>query len=281
MRNPMPKQKLLIEKKMKYIKSLFTTTLGALAFAASFVSCSNDNNGSYELHNTYFYPISDGKQVYADQTTDSIKVVSTDNFSFTTPDDATWFTATDKNNVKAPFSVTVPAGYIVTTPIYLSIQPNTTGALRRSYFTATSVFGKVGAVSQIISQAPYLNISTPSCQVATDNTGTTRYTFTLDGISSDGLYHAKDAQGKDITSTPFITFTVYSDDATLTSSESWLSVKQETATGTTTATPSFKYGELQKVNLSIAKNETGSSRSAVLTLTSNGVSTTVTVTQNK
>ena len=266
---------------MKYIKSLLTTTLGALAFAASFVSCSNDNNGSYELHNTYFYPISDGKQVYADQTVDSVKVVSTDNFSFTTPSDATWFTAANKSNVKAPFSVTVPEGYVVTTPIYLSIQPNTTGAMRRSYFTATSVFGKVGAVSQIITQAPYLNISTPSCQVVTDGAGATHYTFTLDGISSDGMYHAKDTQGNDITSTPFITFTVYSDDATLTSSESWLEVKQEATTGTTTTVPSFKYGELQKVNLSIAKNETGASRSAVLTLTSNGVSTSVTVTQNK
>ena len=267
---------------MKLLRPFLSTALSVLACVAFFASCS-DNNNSYDPHQISFYPVlTDGKQVYADQQVDSVKVISTDNWTFTT--DATWLTATNKNNETAPFTINVPVGYIVTEPIYFSIQPNTTGAMRSAVLTATSESDKIGAVNQLLTQAPYLNISTPIC-AKTNVDGTTKYTFTLDGISSDGSYHAKDDKGNDIKSIPFITFTIYSDNATLTSSAKWLTMyeKTENAEKTEQATneiTSFENGKQEQVYLSIAENTTGTQRSDTLTLTSNGVSTPITIIQN-
>lgn len=252
---------------MKHFRSTFATVLSVFACAALIMSCSNNKN-SYELHQTNFYPVeSNGIYVYADQIVDSTHVISTDNWTFTTTN-ASWLTAATKNHEVAPFTITVPVGYIVKTGVYFAIEPNTTGKMRTGLLTATSVYEKIGTVQQFITQAPYLNISTPSCTTI-EADGTTRYSFTLNGISADGKTSIK--------TDPKITFIVYSSDATLTSSEDWITLEKD---GTDKAL-TFEPNVLQTVNLKIGENKTGQQRSATLTLTSNGVSTPITVVQEK
>lgn len=254
---------------MKNLRSTLAAVLCAATCVIATVSC--DNNNSYELHLTNFYPTSvDGLHVYADQTVDTTCVRSTDNWTFTTTE-ASWLKATNKKKELAPFSVTVPVGYIQQDSIYLDIEPNTTGKMRTGLLTATSVFEKIGAVQQFITQAPYLNITTPSCTTTGDNE-TIKYTFTLSGISSDGKDHT--------TSVPYITFTVYSSDATLTSSEEWLTA-EKADDGDSDKSLTFSANKAHKVNLILSENKTGQQRSATLTLTSNGVSTPITIIQEK
>lgn len=263
---------------MKHLRSTLAAAFCVAACAIATVSC-NDNKNSYELHQTNFYPtLADGIHVYADQTVDSTHVVSTDNWTFTTTE-ASWLKATNQKNETAPFTVTVPVGYIQRTAIYFDIEPNTTGKMRTGLLTATSVFEKIGAVHQYITQAPYLNITTPSCTTTGENESI-KYTFTLPGISSDGKYHTKVSDGTDVTSVPYITFTVYSSDATLTSSEEWL-IAEKADDGDTDKSLTFSANKAHKVNLILSENKTGQQRSATLTLTSNGVSTPITIVQEK
>lgn len=263
---------------MKHLRSTLAAVLCAATCVIATVSC--DNNNSYELHQTNFDPIhADGIHVYADQTVDTTCVRSTDNWTFTATE-ASWLKATNKKKELAPFSVTVPVGYIQRDSIYLDIEPNTTGKMRTGLLTATSVFEKIGAVQQFITQAPYLNITTPSCTTTGENE-TIKYTFTLPVISSDGQYHTKVSDGKDdVTSVPYITFTVYSSDATLTSSEEWLTA-EKADNGDSDKSLTFSANKKHKVNLILSENKTGQQRSATLTLTSNGVSTPITVIQEK
>ena len=255
---------------MKHFRSTIATILCAFACAALIMSCSNDKN-SYELHQTNFYPVdANGIYVYADQTVDSTHVISTDNWTFTTTN-ASWVTATNKSHEVAPFTVTVPVGYILNSGVYFAIEPNTTGKMRTGLLTATSVYEKIGAVQQFITQAPYLNITTPSC-VKTEVGETTQYSFTVNGISADGKTSTK--------AIPYITFMVYSSDATLTSSEDWIALEKNDE-GDSDKSLTFSANNIHKVDLILSENKTGQQRSAILTLTSNGVSTPITVVQEK
>lgn len=252
---------------MKIFKSTIATAICALACTVITVSC-NDKN-SYELHQTNFYPtLDDGKRVYADQTVDSTKVISTDNWTFTAIN-APWLTATNEKNEEAPFTVTVPVGYIQGSSIYFKIEPNTTGKMRTGLLTVTSVYDKIGTVQQYITQAPYLNISTPSCTTK-EVDGTTQYSFVLNGITAAGFKMGT-------TTSPSITFIVYSSDATLTSSDEWVKLDNSGADNVSNFAPNV----LQTVNLKIDENNTGKQRSATVVLTSNGISTPITVVQEK
>lgn len=262
---------------MKHLRSTLAAAFCVAACAIATVSCDNNKN-SYELHQTNFYPtLADGIHVYADQTVDSTHVVSTDNWTFTTTE-ASWLKATNQKNETSPFTVTVPVGYVQRTAIYFDIEPNTTGKMRTGLLTATSVFEKIGAVHQYITQAPYLDITTPSCTTTGENE-TVKYTFTLPGISSDGKYHTK-VGTDDVTSVPYITFKVYSSDATLTSSEEWLTAEKDDE-GDSDKSLTFSANKEHKVNLILSENKTGQQRTATLTLTSNGVSTPITIVQEK
>lgn len=250
------------------IKSLLSVTLAALGTAALLSSCGDSTN---EYHQFNISPMrANGFVEFADQAIDSTHVISTDTWSLTCQSD--WLTTTTSNNKPAPFTIEVPQGYISSTPLYFAMLANTTGKARTALVQATSTGKEMGTMSILIEQQPYLNITTPSPTKATDGT----YSWTLSGISADGKFHTTDTTGKDITSTPYVTFIVYADGATLTSSDtSWLNVVATTLGKDNV----YKAGEKSKAELSVAENTTGKERSATLTLTSAGVSTSIKVVQ--
>ncbi len=252
------------------LKTILSVAFAALATGAVFSSCSNSSD---EYHQFNVYPLrSDGFIEFADQSVDSTHIISTDTWSLTSQAD--WLTTTTSGKKQAPFTIEVPQGYINSTPLYFSMQPNTTGKSRTALIQATSTNSNMGTMSLLIQQLPYLNVTTPSAKQASDGT----YSWTLSGISADGKFHTTDSTGKDISTTPYITFIVYNDSATITSSDaSWLNVVATTLGKEN----QYKAGEKSKAELNISENTTGKERSATLTLTSAGVSTTITVTQNK
>ena len=229
------------------------TIIGAAATIIALASC---NEATNEYHSTSFYPLGNSKTLYADQTTDSIRVLSYDSWTLTNTD--TWYDVTENSSQTNNISVTIPAGYAYSTRLDIHTQPNTTGAQRTGTLTVVSSYDKIGTVAMPLVQYPYLNISYPAAYYAT--TTATTPTFSLNLTQKDSNTEA----------TSSITFTVYASDATLTSNADWLT--PETTTG-------FTASVKQKVNITAKPNTTGTARVATLTLTSNGVSTNITVNQ--
>lgn len=236
------------------IRKLLPAALCALTFTA----CDDSEN---EIHSTYFYPLTaNGIVVYADQPEDSTFVVSYD--SWTLNSSCEWMTVSC-NGVLDNISVNIPEGYYASHKLTLTFQPNTTGATRGHVLQAVSSSDKIGSVYQTVTQYPFLDIRIPSATTVTDEEGNvTGYTFTTQ-ISQTGVNLNGTKQS--------IAFCVYHEGATLESSDtSWLNLSQ---------TSGFETGVQQRVELNATTNETGSPRTATLTLTSGGVSTPITVTQ--
>ena len=85
-----------------------------------------------------------------------------------------------------------------------------------------------------------------------------------------------DAAGKTSGSAnPKVTFTVYAEGATLRSNDEWITVMPKTLGKENVYTPNEK----QEVNLTIAENKGTEKRTGTLTLTSNGISNTITIVQ--
>lgn len=233
------------------------TILAAATAVLALTACTESDN---EYYTTYFYPTTtNGIETYADQTSDTTIVVSTDTWTLTNACD--WCKVTC-NGQSSPITVTVPEGYMLGTKLDFTLQPNTTGAVRTNLLQVISSYSKIGTVATYIVQYPYINVNIPAPQASTSN-NTTTYSFTLTVPASGTLAD---------NSKPSVSFTVYSNDATLTSSdESWLKPAR---------TNGFLANTRQKVELDLTKNETGEQRTGTLTLTSNGVSTNITVKQS-
>lgn len=232
------------------LKNILPATLTALL---ALTACTEATN---EYHETYFYPTtSTSRTTYADQTYDTIRVVSTD--SWTLNNQCEWFDVKleqQLNNI----AINVPAGYINGSRLDLTIQPNTTGKTRSAALQVVSSFNKIGTIQMPVVQYPYLNISHPTATTAQDGTYQFNIALSASAKKSDDSYSS------------FVTFTVYNADATLTASDTWLHPEK-----TTGFTPSTS----QKVNFTADPNPTGAARTATLTLTSGGISTNITVTE--
>lgn len=228
--------------------------LAASTAALALTSCSEATN---EYHSTQFYPVTtDGIVAYADQTVDSTRVISYDSWTLTNETD--WFDVSLQDGQKNNLSVTIPSGYVGSMRLDLRFQPNTTGKVRQSLLTVKSSYDKIGSVSTPVSQQPYLNISYPAPYLETSSA--TMPTFSLNLTSAKSSYPL----------TSYVTFTVYTSDATLSTSADWITIEK---------TSGFTASVKEKVNLTVQANTTGASRTATLTLTSNGISSTINVTQ--
>ncbi len=233
------------------IKFLFA----AIAAAFALTSCEDIKN---EYHSTYFATNENPVTTYADQYVDSVHVVSYDTWSLTnTTDWVKVYYKSQCNNIK----VDVLPGFASVSRLDLTLQPNTTGKMRQTILSAVSSYDKIGTVMMPLVQMPYLNITSPKVKKITNENKETEYKFKLE-LLQGGL--ALDR------SKPYISFTVYGDAATLTSSETWIKPSRKA---------DFPKYQTQKVDLLVETNYTKKDRTATLTLMSNGIATTIEVMQ--
>ncbi len=224
-------------------KHLFLATVALLSTMA-FTACDNDD--TIERHTLQFYPIkANGMIAYADQTVDTIRVISSDSWQLTSSAD--WLTC-DKTSEQ------IPAGKTYSTLLHLQYPANNTGKTRRAYITVNGY----GQIAMPVAQYYWLNIISPAPvntnYTQPDNLEEAAITFPLniDPTEADTA----------------VTFTVYADGATLTSSADWAQVEAGR----------FDAGK-HRVALHVDANHTGADRLATLTLTSNGVSSQIALTQ--
>ena len=231
------------------MKKVFPLLISVMVLC--FAACTES---SYEYHQTYFYPQQPGgKMMYADQTLDSTRVISYD--SWTAQTTADWLSLT-------PAEQNIPAGYGMNTLVKLTCAPNTTGETRHSAILLKSF----GSLAMDVYQTAWLNIIWP----------TAIYTNKPEAAGDASTGTVMDKQVSFVTtlsadSTSMkVKFRVYADGATLQSNASWLVHKDTVyAAGT------------HEALLSVEPNAFAVSRTATLTLSSNGVSTPIKVTQKE
>ena len=227
----------------------------ATVVAALFTSCSE--SGEYEFHQTYFTPQEpNGKILYADQVSDSTRVISYDPWTasayFNNGTDA-WFSIT-------PTECNFTAGeQFASMRINIQGAVNNTGKIRSGHIVVKSY----DTVGMLVRQTTWLNIIRPFGEVENyDATGNLlpeedrKMTFAGSTIATENQFE--------------IEFAVYADGATLSSDAEWL--VPETTT--------FNAGK-HVVAIVAQENLATQPRTATLTLTSNGISTPITITQAK
>ncbi|MBR1712024.1 MAG: BACON domain-containing protein [Alloprevotella sp.] len=215
--------------------------LGALAAAFSiFSGCSNDPD---EYHYTVFFPNDmESRTYFADQTRDTLHVLSYDSWTSTAL--GGWFSV-------SPESQAVLAGQGTITPMFLTATPNTTETVRTGYIQVAGY----GQIAKLVRQTYWLNIAAPTGRIeANAGTGDIRCTFTTKLTAKE-------------TNLPLV-FTNYTDGAKLAADATWISIP-DTA---------FDAGR-HTFTLTVTPNQSTEPRTATLTLTSAGVSTPISVTQ--
>lgn len=233
---------------MKIIKTLFFAAAAALGLA----SCGDSVN---EYHQTTFIPISNsGIVTYADQTLDSVRVLSYD--SWTLNNTADWVDVKIGNLQTNQLTVNIKPGYYEVTRLDFHMQPNTTGKARQTLVQVVTAYSKIGTVTNYLTQLPYLNISTP--RATKDDKGNISFNVNFSAAKPNE------------TASTTLKFVVYSAGATLTSDSDWLTLSK---------TEDFAVGTTQLVELKAQPNSTNGKRSGKITLTSSGIQTVINVTQ--
>lgn len=245
------------------LKTLLAASCSAIALTVSLASCGDSTDENY----TFGFAKGSTTMLttYADQTTDSTFIRSTNNWTLNKPQ-SEWLSAS-YNGQPAPLSVSHNSFYGQDFRINYLFSANTTGEERTATITFTCNAGKLDGTTlgTIVVQKPYLNILQPAAEA---DQQTKKVSFTLN-VPSKG----QTASG----TKPQVMFLVYADGATLTSSdESWLKVES----GNQTTAGVYAKNAQQTVNLAISENTLPEPREATLTLTSNGVSTPITIHQD-
>ncbi len=226
----------------------------ATLVAGLFTSCTERE---YEFHQIYFTPQEpNGKTLYADQLTDSTRVISYDPWTASTyfkNGESAWFTIT-------PTECNFTAGtQFASMRIDINTTANNTGKNRSGQINIAS-YDNIGL---LVRQTSWLNIISPFGQVETkDSEGNEipeedrKMTFEGSTVSTANQFEIK--------------FTVYSNGASLTADAEWLKP----------TVSSFDAGT-HTVAIVVEENQELEERTANLILTSNGISTPITITQAK
>ena len=217
-----------------------------LPFLILVIALAACTEGTYERHESYFYPQRpDGQLLYADQTMDTTLIYSLDSWQATKEGD--WFSITPENFEVKP-------GVSIFNKMTFTTTPNTTGKGRTGLVTIHAYH----TISQSLYQTPWLNITYPFAQYTEgeDHTFATRKaTFRLSLLSSATASQLR--------------FTTYAENASLTSDAEWVTPEKTI----------FLAPNSYEVKLTIQPNKSKDARSAQLTLTSAGISTPITVEQ--
>lgn len=233
---------------MKTMKNIAFAAFALLSTAA-FVAC-GDTAG--ENHGTTIYNRGNNSitEMYADQTVDSLHVISYDSWTSSIESilGGDWCTTSVSK-------CEVPAYYVVTQSVIINTTPNTTGLSRVAMFNVRSSWVDASIINTPIYQYGWLNISTPMVS------------FTSKDIK-DAKAEFKHDLKADATAAP-LAFYVFGE-ASLTSDAEWLTIPE--------SVKKVEPGS-HGVQLTVTPNNTASDRVANVTLTSNGVSNVITYTQ--
>ena len=231
---------------MKKIVSILALLMGAFAF---FASCSDDPD-SHTIGVRSVTSNSNLVSYYADQTHDSVNVVSTDSWVANTNCDWINFKQTARPTIN--YHINYVYGQALTKSECIVINPNTTGQDRT---TAITVEANNRTVALQVKQLGNLNITKP----ARNMTGGT------------DLFVTKLQRGAGAVK---IAFTVYND-AILTTENSWLHVLDNDFAGT-------RFGQQFEATINYDANATGAERRGAVKLVSvTGATTEIAVVQAK
>lgn len=229
-------------KKLLFLLPLFLIGLG-------FTACNFD--GSDEYHQITFHPLTPGGRVlYADQSYDTVRVVSTDSWTLEARAKGTaWFTL-------SPTSAKVPAKHISSQRVEINTTPNTTGKARSGLLALTPTGVNLGSLGLTIVQYPWLDILRPA-----------------PFLTNEGTLPVFAAQLQAAATEATVVFRLHTLDlttASFTSDAEWCAIP--------TMPEGLKRG-VNEVKLNLTPNKSKEQRTARLTLTSSGVSTVITLTQ--
>lgn len=221
-------------------------------FACTFASC---DDSEYEVHQTYFTPTSpQGKILYADQTADSVRVISydpwTSNLDFESEE---WFTITP---TKCDF---VNSQNVSNTRLDITASPNNTNKIREGLIAINSYY----SIGMSVYQMSWLNIQSPIGRtITTDENG--------EPLNSKEQYCIFEGSVSDKKNQFDIVFTTYAQEASLSTEAEWITLSNDTfAAGTHTVTTICEANPLKE------------ERIAHIKLTSNGITTPITIYQER
>ena len=240
---------------------------GLLCCLMAFTACDNDNKN--EFHRLNFYPtLSSGKIWFADQSTDSIVLQTTDSWKLSVETQKgidKWLTAT-------PESGTVPPNYIAAQRLTLAFAPNTTGKIRSARLNVTVSTDKIRGISLPATQTSWLDVRRPPPvfprPLVQDAMRSNKYNGGGDPLPV--FVEVLNAKA----STTQCAFRLYDTDTekhSLTSDADWLIVPAESAKPGAGA---------HNVKITYLENPDPTPRTAHLVLTSGGVTTYITYNQN-
>ena len=248
------------------MRTLLLTAVALLGLAAPALLTSCDNDTPNQVHQLNFIPLqSGGRLCYADQSTDTVGLQSTDSWTVAvaTPQGTpAWLTA-------APESGRVEANHFVTQPLALRFSANTTGAPRTARLNVTAAAGSTRTIGLPVVQLPWLDIRRPAPTVRRPTAETDTPASALTTATPIFIEPLPYKAG-----TVVCGFVLYdtTDPAhhSLTSDASWLTLSAADAT------PAAGHHE---VTLTFTENPDHAPRTARLALTSAGVTTYITYTQ--
>ncbi len=224
------------------MKKLLFSALCALAFAA----CSENDS---EYHQTYFYPTNVyGNTMYADQTEDSVRVVTMDTWTATAESEGDWLDISPATFVVP--STNVPAIY--SQRMLIKAHPNNTGKVREGLIKLNT-FTTLG---RRVAQCHWLNIVVPE-PVYQGGTNVVPDTVYFDMEVS--------AEARDT----LLNFRTYAADAELSDLAAWI----------TADSVAFPLPGRHKPRLSIAANPSSEPRIDILRLTSAGITSLICIKQ--
>lgn len=227
--------------------------LGAIAFSAA--ACSESTS---EFH--YFHVESPKTLIYADQSTDTLIIQSTDSWEATT--EADWITPKTFD-----FQITPDASMLQKRVMY--ITPNKSGKINSSYFTI-KCDGRTHRRTCI--QASWMNVVSPGPKyygpdgdIENPNELTD---FTGVGVRYEMVKAPDETTGE-------IIFNLYDKKATISTGDSWITLAQTSAEHT-----QVSLSQQFKIEFTLEENQTGADRTGTITITTqNGVTQTISIIQ--
>lgn len=239
---------------------------GLLCCLMAFTACDTENKN--EFHRLNFYPaLASGKIWFADQSTDSIVLQTTDSWKLSVETQKgidKWLTAT-------PESGTVPPNHIAAQRLTLAFAPNTTGKIRSARLNVTTTTDKVRRITLPATQTSWLDVRRP--QPVFPRPLVQDQAPNKDNGGGDPLPVFVEVLNAKAGTTQ-CAFRLYDTDTekhSLTSDAAWLVVPAESAKPAAGA---------HNVKITYLENPDPTPRTAHLVLTSGGITTYITYTQN-